>query len=172
MWGSGRDAEGEGAEALREGAAAHRGRDEALRENGEATSLSRDHRRRAPTGGGELAAQRERRATAEAEACASPASCAVYSTIDLSSGTSLAGHGYLVIAALSYAGSITAATLTGITGTVSLVEGTAETAIGSNTKVGSLCRIPNGQDTNNADRPLRDEGSRFPHGVAVASHAR
>ncbi len=118
----------------------------------------------------------------------------VYTTVDLSSAVSLAGHGYLVIAgaavsvedggahfaptpawtsnavqngspdgmalvdtnagtvldALSYAGSITAAALTGFASPVSLVEGTAATAVDSNTKVGSLCRIPNGQDTDQA----------------------
>jgi len=56
-----------------------------------------------------------------------------------------------VIDALSYEGSITAAQITGFTSTVSLVEGTAATAKDSTSVDGSLCRSPNGTDTNNAD---------------------
>jgi large repetitive protein len=58
-----------------------------------------------------------------------------------------------VIDALSYEGAITAATITGFTGTVSLVEGTvlASTVADSNTIVGSLCRIGDGTDTDNAN---------------------
>jgi cytosine/adenosine deaminase-related metal-dependent hydrolase len=57
-----------------------------------------------------------------------------------------------VIDALSYEGSITAATLTGVAGTVSLVEGTAVplAVADSNTAQGSLCRLPNGTDTDDA----------------------
>ncbi len=58
--------------------------------------------------------------------------------------------GLTVIDALSYAGAMTAVTLTGFPSTVSLVEGTATTAVDSNTTVGSLCRKPNGQDTDQA----------------------
>lgn len=56
------------------------------------------------------------------------------------------------IDSLSYEGSITAATLTGIAGTVSLVEGTAlnVSIADSNTANGSLCRLPNGGDTDDA----------------------
>jgi hypothetical protein len=50
---------------------------------------------------------------------------------------------------LSYEGSITAASITGF-GVASLVEGTPFAAADSNTKVGSLSRLPNGSDTNNA----------------------
>ncbi len=119
---------------------------------------------------------------------------AVYSTIDLTSVGSLAGHGYLVISgtgvtvqaggvpfaptpawtsnavqngspdgmalvdtkavavidALSYAGAMTAVTLTGFPSAVSLVEGTAATVTDSNTSVGAMCRKPNGQDTDQA----------------------
>ena len=53
-----------------------------------------------------------------------------------------------VIDALSYEGSITAATITGFPGPVSLVEGTATVA--ADTGNGSLTRSPNGQDTDNA----------------------
>jgi hypothetical protein len=118
----------------------------------------------------------------------------VYSTIDLTSQSSLAGGHYLVIAgpnvtvpagamkldpvwtqdqiqngapdglavidnvthtvidALSYEGSITAATISGFTAPVSLVEGTPlDPAVAdSNTAVLSLCRFPNGTDANDA----------------------
>jgi hypothetical protein len=56
-----------------------------------------------------------------------------------------------VIDALSYEGSITAAVLPNFPAPVSLVEGTAETASDSNTTDGSLCREPNGNDTDNAN---------------------
>jgi hypothetical protein len=58
-----------------------------------------------------------------------------------------------VIDAFSYEGAITMAQLTGFAATTSLVEGTAlATAVAdSNTADGSLCRSPNGQDTDNAN---------------------
>ncbi len=124
----------------------------------------------------------------------------VYTTIDLSSATSIPSQGYLVITgptvnvmtsatvavlqppgwaakdniqngapdgialvdttgaspsvidALSYEGAITAAQLTGFASPVSLVEGMALPAnvADSNTVTESLCRSPNGQDTDNA----------------------
>ncbi|MEO8796849.1 MAG: hypothetical protein ABI551_03115, partial [Polyangiaceae bacterium] len=49
--------------------------------------------------------------------------------------------------ALSYASAMTAVTLPGFASPVSLVEGTVATATDSNTADGSLCRSPNGQDT-------------------------
>jgi hypothetical protein len=52
--------------------------------------------------------------------------------------------------ALSYEGSITAAVITGFAGPVSLVEGTAESAADSNSADGSLCRSPDGHDSDNA----------------------
>jgi hypothetical protein len=55
-----------------------------------------------------------------------------------------------LIDALSYAGSITAASIPGIAMPVSLVEGTPTAAVDSNSVVGSLCRLPDGLDTNNA----------------------
>jgi hypothetical protein len=57
-----------------------------------------------------------------------------------------------VIDALSYEGSITMATIANFPGPVSLVEGTAlDPAIAdSNTVTRSLCRFPNGSDTNDA----------------------
>ncbi len=56
-----------------------------------------------------------------------------------------------LVDALSYEGSILAAVLP-VVGTVSLVEGTALAAsvADSNTAPGSLCRLPNGADTNDA----------------------
>lgn len=57
----------------------------------------------------------------------------------------------LLVDALSYEGSMTTATLPGL-GVVSLVEGTALplSVADSNMQQGSLCRLPNGADTNNA----------------------
>ena len=57
-----------------------------------------------------------------------------------------------IIDALSYEGDITAAIITGFPAPVSLVEGTLLPAsvADSNTITGSLCRLPNGTDTNNA----------------------
>jgi len=59
--------------------------------------------------------------------------------------------GSSLVDALSYEGSITAASIPGV-GTVSLVEGTAlaTTTADSNTVTRSLCRFPNGTDTDNA----------------------
>ena len=56
-----------------------------------------------------------------------------------------------LVDALSYEGSITAGMVTGL-GVVSLVEGAAlaDATADSNTVAGSLCRLPNGNDTNNA----------------------
>ena len=57
-----------------------------------------------------------------------------------------------LVDALSYEGAMTTATVTGISTPVSLVEGTALPAsvADSSTAAGSLCRTPNGSDTNNA----------------------
>jgi hypothetical protein len=57
-----------------------------------------------------------------------------------------------VIDAISYEGAITAATITGFPGPVNLVEGTVlpTSVADSNTTQGSLCRFPNGKDSNNA----------------------
>lgn len=56
-----------------------------------------------------------------------------------------------LIDALSYEGSINAAIITGAPGTYDLVEGDAATAVDSTLVAGSLSRLPNGTDTNNAD---------------------
>jgi hypothetical protein len=53
-----------------------------------------------------------------------------------------------LVDALSYEGAMTSVNITGV-GTVSLVEGTAATALDPGN--GSLCRTPNGTDTNNAN---------------------
>jgi hypothetical protein len=55
-----------------------------------------------------------------------------------------------VIDALSYEGSITAATLADFTAPVSLVEGTPTGAADTNTDGKSLCRLPDGHDSNDA----------------------
>jgi hypothetical protein len=57
-----------------------------------------------------------------------------------------------VVDAISYEGSITAATIGGFSMPISLVEGTAlDSAVGdSNTVLKTLCRNPNGTDTDNA----------------------
>ena len=55
-----------------------------------------------------------------------------------------------IIDRLSYEGSITNATITGITGTVNLVEMAATPVVDSNTANGAMCRLPNGSDSNNA----------------------
>lgn len=55
---------------------------------------------------------------------------------------------HTLLDALSYEGSITAVTIDGTT--YSLVEGTPTSAADSNTAVGSLCRLPNGLDTDDA----------------------
>jgi hypothetical protein len=59
---------------------------------------------------------------------------------------------HTVIDALSYEGEVTAAMLPGFTQAVSLVEGSAlaVTTADSNTATMALCRIPSGEDTNNA----------------------
>ena len=54
-----------------------------------------------------------------------------------------------LIDALSYEGSITAANITGFSGSVSLVEGTAATVADTGTAA-SIGRVPNGLDTDNA----------------------
>jgi large repetitive protein len=58
-----------------------------------------------------------------------------------------------VLDALSYEGAITSATVTGVTGPVNLVEGglLRTSAADSNTVAGSLARLPNGSDQNEAD---------------------
>lgn len=56
-----------------------------------------------------------------------------------------------LVDALSYEGSVTAAVVTGITGTVTLVEGTVTAAADDNISDGSLVRCPNGNDTDDAN---------------------
>ena len=56
---------------------------------------------------------------------------------------------HALLDALSYEGAITMATIPGLTGPVSLVEGTAlpTSVADSNTVQGSLCRLPSGTST-------------------------
>jgi hypothetical protein len=56
----------------------------------------------------------------------------------------------MLLDAISYEGSITAAQLDGIPGTYNLVEGTPTSAADSNSTDGSLARFPNGSDTDDA----------------------
>lgn len=56
-----------------------------------------------------------------------------------------------VIDALSYEGSVTAASIEGFVAPVSLVEGTTLAALDDGSAVESLSRLPNGNDNNNAD---------------------
>lgn len=65
-------------------------------------------------------------------------------------------NGARLLDALSYEGAITTATIQGL-GSVSLVVGTAlaSTVADSNTANGSLCRLPNGVDTDNASSDWR-----------------
>jgi len=64
---------------------------------------------------------------------------------------------HTVIDALSYEGAITSATITGFPMPVSLVEGTvlSSSVADSNTVNGTLCRYPDGQDTNDANTDWR-----------------
>jgi len=74
-----------------------------------------------------------------------------------------------LVDALSYEGSITMATGTGLTGAVSLVEGTAlpATVADSNTAPGSLCRFPSGTDTDDAATDWRFCGTSTPGAANV-----
>jgi hypothetical protein len=63
--------------------------------------------------------------------------------------------------ALSYEGSITATTIAGLTGTVSLVEGTPAAAQDANA-AGSLARLPNGVDTDDAATDWKFTGTPTP----------
>lgn len=60
-----------------------------------------------------------------------------------------------IIDALSYEGGITQAHLVGFPSPVSLVEGTATGVADSNTNPGSVARIPNGSDTDDAHKDWR-----------------
>jgi cysteine-rich repeat protein len=58
--------------------------------------------------------------------------------------------GQALVDALSYGGALTSVTIAALPGPVSLVEGTPAQVVDSNTKQGSLCRMPNGSDTGDA----------------------
>ena len=55
-----------------------------------------------------------------------------------------------LVDALSYGGALTAVSIAALPGPVSLVEGTATTVVDSNTRAGSLCRMPSGSNTGDA----------------------
>lgn len=67
-----------------------------------------------------------------------------------------------LIDALSYEGSVTAAEIGGFPAPVDLVEGIATTATDSNSVNGSLVRIPNGSDTDNANADWAFAGTPTP----------
>jgi large repetitive protein len=73
-----------------------------------------------------------------------------------------------LVDALSYEGAITAAVLSGV-GTVSLVEGTvlSSSVADSNVTQGSLARLPNGADTNQANDDWRFSSTPTPGSVNV-----
>jgi vibriolysin len=56
-----------------------------------------------------------------------------------------------LVDALSYGGPLLAAQVNGVTGSLDFVEGTSATVADSNTTPGSMCRSPNGADTDDAD---------------------
>jgi hypothetical protein len=76
---------------------------------------------------------------------------------------------HALVDALSYEGAITSATINGFPGPVSLVEGTVlnPAVADSNTVVGSLCRIPDGQDTDNANADWKFCGTLTPGAANV-----
>jgi hypothetical protein len=71
---------------------------------------------------------------------------------------------HIVVDALSYEGGVTQATISGFPAPVSLVEGTMldPTVADSNTVTRSLCRIPNGSDTDDANTDWKACGTLTP----------
>jgi hypothetical protein len=70
--------------------------------------------------------------------------------------------GAVLVDALSYEGSLTAAHIGGFVAPVNLVEGTATTAIDGNVIEGSMVRLPNGADTDNANDDWASSTTRTP----------
>jgi hypothetical protein len=68
----------------------------------------------------------------------------------------------VLVDALSYEGSVTAAHIGGFATPVNLVEGTATTAVDGNIVEGSLVRLPNGTDTDNANDDWASSTTRTP----------
>jgi hypothetical protein len=68
----------------------------------------------------------------------------------------------VLVDALSYEGSLTAAHIGGFVAPVNLVVGTATTAIDGNVIEGSLVRLPNGTDTDNANDDWASSTTRTP----------
>jgi hypothetical protein len=76
---------------------------------------------------------------------------------------------HTLVDALSYEGAIISATIDGFPSPVSLVEGTvlSSAVADSNTVTGSLCRIPDGQDTNDANTDWKFCGTLTPGAANV-----
>ena len=72
-----------------------------------------------------------------------------------------------LVDALSYEGAITSVTLTGFVNPANLVEGASTAAADSNTGDGSLCRIPNGADTDDAATDWQFSSTSTPGGANV-----
>ncbi len=69
--------------------------------------------------------------------------------------------------ALSYGGAVTAADVTGVMTPRNFVEGTATAAVDSNSAAGSLSRLPNGADANNATADFKFTTTPTPGGPNV-----
>ena len=69
--------------------------------------------------------------------------------------------------AISYGGSVTAATVTGVAAPLNFVEGTATPAVDSNSTSGTLSRLPNGADANNATADFKFSTSPTPGAANV-----
>ncbi|MDF1565685.1 MAG: DUF4215 domain-containing protein [Deltaproteobacteria bacterium] len=63
--------------------------------------------------------------------------------LDVAAGT--------LVDAISYEGLVTAGIVSGVTGTLDFVEGTSATATDNNSTEASICRLPNGTDTDDAE---------------------
>jgi hypothetical protein len=69
--------------------------------------------------------------------------------------------------ALSYGGSVTAASVTGVAAPLNFVEGTATPAVDSNSTAGTLSRLPNGADANNATADFKFSSTPTPGAANV-----
>lgn len=72
-----------------------------------------------------------------------------------------------LVDALSYAGAVSAADVSGASQPLDFVEGTAATAVDSNTVDESLIRSPNGSDTDDADTDWKVTKTKTPGGANV-----
>ncbi len=69
--------------------------------------------------------------------------------------------------AFSYGGSVNGVTVNGVAAKLNFVEGTAAVAVDSNTANGSLSRIPNGADSNNANADWKFSSTSTPGAANV-----